>query len=219
MRLLENTTDIFEIRKKDIKLYFEVLKNPELNFTTHESSILRSTVTLLLYNIIEAVVVKLFEDYYSAIGQREYSQLPEALQELWLDFRLRKNDPHSANHQTYVNTSKDIIRLISNNQLISLPSRKVRAIMSGNADHKSIQSLFDKHGIRVSNSPIMPVLKGIKDDRNDLGHGSKTFEEVGREKTIQVLENEKNAVMTFLQELIATIACEIINIEDEAIAP
>lgn len=92
--------------------------------------------------------------------------------------------------------------MISNNVVLEeLPSD-----ISGNLDMRKIVSLSNSMGNNLGCIPNSnetgTILLKIKTERNNLGHGNKTFSSVGAELTINDLEKYKNIVIAFLDYII-----------------
>ena len=81
---------------------------------------------------------------------------------------------------------------------------KTYQLFSGNLDAREILSVFkNKYGFEFNKNELKEsVLKRIREGRNDLAHGSLSFEEYGRNLTIQDIEAMKDKVFSFLDRLI-----------------
>ena len=75
-----------------------------------------------------------------------------------------------------------------------------------NLDMRKIASLSNSMGNNLGCIPNSnetgTILLKIKTERNNLGHGNKTFSSVGAELTINDLEKYKNIVIAFLDYII-----------------
>lgn len=83
----------------------------------------------------------------------------------------------------------------------------------GNLDGVSIKETFESHGIRIktnSQNYRPDILENIKEKRNNLAHGSVSFVEAVRNNSINDIETNANFIISFLEELIATVE-EFIN--------
>ena len=80
---------------------------------------------------------------------------------------------------------------------------KYYSLYSGNLDSKKICSIFSKYGI-VFNERIRE-LQTIKDYRNKLAHGEISFEECGREISIQQIEVINQKVSGYINNAINAI--------------
>ena len=82
-------------------------------------------------------------------------------------------------------------------------------LFSGNVDARLIKEIADKYGFsyqtnfaKTNNGQNLVV---IKSNRNDLAHGIKSFEEVGRDKTIKQLLGMKEEVVEYLTQILENI--------------
>ena len=75
-----------------------------------------------------------------------------------------------------------------------------------------LKKLFELHGIQVKTSSqnYRPdILEGIKENRNNLAHGSVSFVEAVREDSISDIKRNETIVAAFLDELIVTVSAYI----------
>lgn len=223
---LRNTHQILHDRHQDIETYFNTLRHESMQNVTDEVAILRATTTLLFYNMIEATIKALFLDYYRALGQRPFDRLSAELQKLYIDLRLTENDPFTAQHSTYMKKSEDVIRSVLRSEGVSIPVSRIKEFKKvnkggGNLDVSTIQKLFNMHGIDTSEIDFPGCISRIKQERNDLSHGSKTFLEIGRNKSLtgdEGLENDKQEIKEFLEQLIGKVDEVINELERQTIA-
>jgi hypothetical protein len=82
-------------------------------------------------------------------------------------------------------------------------------IFSGNVDAKMIRSIADKYGFShctdCSKTKNGQNLLVVRETRNDLAHGIKSFEEVGRDKSIDQLLEIKEEVTEYLRQILQNI--------------
>lgn len=82
-------------------------------------------------------------------------------------------------------------------------------IFSGNVDAKLIKKTAEKYGFShftdCSKTKNGKNLLVVKVNRNDLAHGIKSFEEVGRDKTIEELLEIKEEVVEYLRQILKNI--------------
>jgi len=225
---LATTHTIFNDRMQDIEIYFSILENESVPRSRNETAILRATTTLLFYNMIEATIKNLFFDFYVALGRRPFEQLSVELQTLYIDLRLTENDPFTAKHDTYIKKSEDVIKSILYPGGVSMPvSRQDKNGFKkvnkggGNLDISTIQNLFNRHGIDTTDIRFPGCMSTIKNERNALSHGSKTFVEVGSHKELEGpegLKKEKMDIKKVLEELIEKVSHVLQELENQTIA-
>lgn len=168
------------------------------------SSVIRSNVKIMVYNIIEFSVTSLIRAIYSRIKDEGcgYAEVSEELRTLWHHAQMRKLGDPNASNETAVRISKQLLDDAIANTALKLDPRTT--IAGGNLDGDKILKLFDKHGVSINtaNTDFKAVeLKDIKDRRNDLAHGSVSFAEAGNQVTTSELATLIDNVDSFLMQL------------------
>jgi len=74
---------------------------------------------------------------------------------------------------------------------------------SGSLDSSSIKKILQKFSIECNFFEYQ--LQVIKEDRNFLAHGEKSFTEVSQTKSVQVIESNKDKIISFIEKYIAQI--------------
>lgn len=224
--------ELYNIRKQEIERFIEVIKflqNKEMIrtdegsefdkfFHSNEgiqlsyqdfSNILKSNLSLMIYNIIEFTITNLVECIYDRIEKEElaYVDINGYLQKLWTATALKFSKDPTANHTTFIKKSEDIIEKIISRSTITFRARDT--LPGGNLDGIAITETMKKHGIFVncnSDNYRPDILKNIKDKRNDLAHGSVSFVEALRDSSIDEIAEKNFLVSQFLDELVENVA-------------
>lgn len=199
---MNDVTDVFESRKNEIEVYFNVLNTKLLNSNNDEINIMRATAILLLYGMVESTITSMFTNYYKFLTGKKFNEVNETLRTLYIDLKLSDCDAKSANYQAYIRKSKEIIGNIINGDYMLFAHEKLQSISNGNLGDTQIRELFIKHGINITGILIHPCFGKIKEDRNALSHGRKTFDEVGRDLDLDDLKKYKDDIIDSLTELI-----------------
>ena len=228
--------DTYDSRKKEIENFLELMKflekkeneredgkskfseffYPETGgiLLTYQSliNILKSNVSLMIYNIIEYTVTNLIDSIYDEIrvNHLSYIDVNDSIRNLWRKTILRSvNDPN-ANFSTFLRKNEEIISAILSNNELNMYAKNT--LPGGNLDGTSIKETFESHGIQVRTSSrnYRPdILIGIKENRNNLAHGSVSFVEAMREDSIDDIRANESLVVGFLEELIETVSTYI----------
>lgn len=177
-------------------------------------NILKSNVSLMLYNIIEYTVSNLVDSIYDEIriNHLSYVDVNESIRELWRKTILKAARDPKANFNTFLKKNEEIIDAILKNTTLQMRSRNT--LPDGNLDGISIRETFESHGIYVQTSSqnYRPdILENIKDNRNNLAHGSVSFVEAVRDDSIPDIKRDEEFVIAFLEELISTVTTYIMN--------
>lgn len=211
----------FNDRKDEIDLYFEFIdfldniektenmrKSNHILYNKDVEKIIRANSLLMLYNLVESTLVTGIEEIYSALKENNitYSQVRREIREIWFNYRFSNAYDRKAHYDTYKKTAEKIITSIMLNEPLIL-DRKATGI-SGNLDATSIRDVCKKHGIQFNtpgNCHGGEKLTQVKDQRNQLAHGTLSFVECGRDFTVEDLHVIKEEVENFLSGFIDSI--------------
>lgn len=228
--------DTYDSRKNEIENFLELMKFLEQKENEREDgkskfseffypenggihltyqaliNILKSNVSLMIYNIIEYTVTNLIDSIYDEIriNHLSYIDVNDSIRSLWRKTILKSvNDPN-ANFSTFLKKNEEIISAILSNNELNMYAKNI--LPGGNLDGNSIKETFESHGIRVrtnSRNYRPDILIGIKENRNNLAHGSVSFVEAMREDSIDDIKTSEILVVGFLEELIETVSTYI----------
>lgn len=228
--------DTYDSRKKEIEDFFELMGFLEARENDREDgissfsrffhnqeggiqltyqaliNILKSNISLMIYNIIEYTVSNLIDSIYDEIriNHLSYIDVNESIRDLWRKTILKSANDPNANFSTFLRKNEEIITTILNHNALDMYSRNT--LPGGNLDGESIKAAFELHGIKVETSSqnYRPdILRGIKENRNNLAHGSVSFVEAVREDSISDIKRNGEIVFAFLGELITTVSAYI----------
>lgn len=193
-----------------IKFLRELDRAPSSSLPTAKASALvfKACTFLLLYNVVESCVRSAFGNTYDEIAgdSLAYDGVTEKIQSLWL--RQQLNVPtDSANHQTYIDLAAKVAQSASQGDVIRLESRKLP--VSGNLDSEAVRLVCAKHGIRLKVSKWAKggvELTTVKDQRNALAHGHKSFSECGRDFAVRDLERIAKQTRHFLNGFMKSVS-------------
>jgi hypothetical protein len=164
---------------------------------------LKANGFLLIYNLVESTMRNAIEaifDEFRSQGVSFDKIKPEikitVLQNLQTSF---KNLSAKKLHLKISQISVDIITATFERE----------KIFSGNVDAKVIREIAEKYGFSCrtdcSKTKDGQNLLVVRENRNDLAHGIKSFEEVGRDKTIEELLEIKEEVVEYLHQILKNI--------------
>ncbi|EGQ7859480.1 TPA: MAE_28990/MAE_18760 family HEPN-like nuclease [Vibrio parahaemolyticus] len=166
-----------------------------------ESSIIKSSYVLLLYNNLEATVSSSIEHLHDCASVCKYDELSEEFKKIYADFH-------------HYNISKKNVKEHLDNTFsgdFKFPSysdycRKV-TIFSGNIDVKSLNDFNKKYGIaRLDLRGKTPEnILVIKNKRNKLAHGEESFRKSCRSHTIAELQELGDSLKKLLDKFIELI--------------
>lgn len=168
--------------------------------------VLKACAILMLYNLMESCVRTAFSEIYESVSAEslKFSGVSEELRGLWLQQKMDGAVvPESANRDTYLEALRLVAQSISVQETILIDSRSLP--VSGNLDADRIRKLCAKHGVILK---VPKWAKGgwqlatIKDQRNALSHGHKSFSECGREYEVDDLKRITKQTVHFLKGML-----------------
>ena len=200
----------FHKRSREVSKYFIFLKSLESEDTQHGNKrikmiddellrTLRASGFLLLYNLVEATMRNGIDAIFDELQGEgvSYDQIRPELKKIVLK-NLKKRNPY---------------KLVSSIESISLDIITVgfdkQDLFSGNVDGKLIRNIAKNYGFSPNTdygkTGNGKDLRRIKENRNDLAHGFKSFAEVGKAKGADELIEIKNKVVQYLREILENI--------------
>lgn len=230
--------DTYENRKKEIEEFIELMsffEKRKMNVDEDEISfdkffyagkmsitlsyqelinILKSNVSLMIYNIIEYTVSGLVDCIYDQIRIQNlsYVDVNESIRKLWRKTVLKATKDPGANFNTFLKKNEEIIDCILTKATLDIHARE--SLPVGNLDGISIKETFESHGvmIKTNSQNFRPdILRNIKENRNKLAHGAVSFVDAVRNDSIQDFEKYEQFITLFLEELIVTVDEYIAN--------
>jgi hypothetical protein len=191
--------------KEKTKLAF-LKSDGEYQFKSPESELvktLKANGFLLLYNLVESTMRNAIEAIYD-----EFRTTGVCFDKIKPNIKITilqnlqncfKNYSAKNLHSKITQISIDIITATFERE----------KIFSGNVDAKVIRDIADKYGFShctdCSKTKNGQNLLVVRETRNDLAHGIKSFEEVGRDKTIDELLEIKQEVIEYLRQILQNI--------------
>lgn len=168
--------------------------------------ILKANSFLILYNLVESTIQDCLTAIYDAIRNDGlgYVHVRSELQSVWRRYHAKRLREASGETQ-----STEIHSLIT--------SAVQKAVMDLNADYSAVSGNLDARKIRsiarafgfsesVDNSANGgSLLVTVKEERNNLGHGLKSFSECGRDYTFSQLCDYRDQVIVYLTSVIQNV--------------
>ncbi|WP_096085493.1 MAE_28990/MAE_18760 family HEPN-like nuclease [Agaribacterium haliotis] len=197
--LSENCTRVVktgQLRRRERQVDREALK------------VMRATVMLMLYNLVESSIRSSFSFLYEEINSSEKTleDVTTKIQNEWIKQQFVNVEPISSNQVTYRDLTFKIINEVLRNEALHFDPEKLP--ISGNIDARQVRKLAERHNIH---NPIHykaregAELLTVKNQRNSLSHGNSTFTEVGNMYTVDDLQRIKKQVVTYLKSTLKNI--------------
>lgn len=179
----------FERRREQVKRYLAIVSREERQALLGASRkidldrlhLLRGGTFLILYNLVEASTRGALEAIHEDMAARriKFNQLSPALRREVVKGFKKKADPDK--HAELTDLPVDFVAA----------ALDVDQHFSGNVDSKLIRKIAGLYGFSTetdaSKTHNGADLLQIKSNRNDLAHGDKTYDEVGRSVTARDL--------------------------------
>lgn len=217
---MEIVRQIYTDRLKEIDLYYKLIDcfdtsktdtdnlKSDLFLNKQLETIVKANALLMLYNLVESTFVNSIEYLYNALKDDKITYLTTSseIQQIWLNHKFYNAYDKKAHFDTYKSTAEKIVNLIISNAPLEL-NRKATNV-SGNLDADKIRNVCKDHGIPFETPKGChggETLAKLKEQRNQLAHGTISFAECGRELTTTDVYNIKKEVVIFLQGFIGAI--------------
>lgn len=217
--------DGFRARRHEITRYLDLLQFVEesgseivsrdrarqFSIDTTTRHVLKASVFVHLYNLIESVVTQSLERVAQEIrdGGFTFGDINKAWQRCWVQELAKTNEQ--------MNPEKRLSKLLA--ICDSLLAKEVVVVKprvpGGSLDDTRIEKLLDRHGIQLSTSDrfkrivkgqvldLNGPLKVVRLRRNQLAHGLASFGDCGRDVTILQLRQWAAIVFWYLRHVIA----------------
>ncbi|NER47967.1 MAG: hypothetical protein F6J92_14980 [Symploca sp. SIO1A3] len=169
---------------------------------------LKSAGFLLLYNLVESTMRSAIETIFDSLKRERISfdDIRKELKEV-----IIKN---VKNNRSADNLLTDIQEIAVDIISASFDRNK---LFSGNLDSKQIKKIANDYGFSYQTNPHKTRngedLLTIKENRNNLAHGFKSFNEVGRDISADELVEIKKKVISYLREILQNIETYLANRE------
>ncbi|GAB1394769.1 hypothetical protein MASR1M60_29330 [Rhodocyclaceae bacterium] len=221
------TESLLSDRSIEVNAYLEFLKvaverramlsamDGELQFplTLELTHTLKANLVLLLYSAMEATLVQLLDEMHDAIGANCSSVDALNAQLLRLVLRTVKKDPKATvlSSASPLHTSLFQYWMDDWTSRTSGKDKRVDGI-SGSVDSLVFYEQLKKFGVVAQTSNDRPpahltdvALQKVKNNRNELAHGEKSFTDLGRELAVPTLETDSLAVFDTLRRIAAEV--------------
>ncbi len=169
-------------------------------------NILKSNASLMVYSIIEFTVANLVQSIYDEIKVQglSYLDVSDSIRKIWREALLKKVaiDPNTS-FNTFLRKHEAIVQDILCYKILQLTSKQT--LPSGNLGGEAIKSTFAEHGIKIftgSENYRPDLLESIKNNRNNLAHGSVSFVDAMSQQSIDDIKKTVVKVLLFLDELV-----------------
>jgi len=194
--------EYFKERRKEIVIFIRFLEAIEEEPSYQdEFKILKSQTILMLYNLIEGTVNKGIETIFNTINDDNlnHDEASEQIRIMWLRyFKLHLDD--GGQHVDRLSSVDKFINLQIHINIAKFRKTNPSYFKGGSLDSAAIKSILKKFTIEFDAPEYK--LQEIKDERNFLAHGEKSFTEIGQGKTLSDIQGTGMKVSKFLKQYV-----------------
>lgn len=221
------TESLLNDRSKEVTAYMEFLKvaverravlsakDGELNFalTLELTHTLKANLILLLYSAMEATLVQLLDEMHDAIGGNCSSADALNAQLLRVVLKTVKKDTKGTVSASTSPLHTSLFRYWLDDWASRTSGKDKRVDgISGSVDGLVFYEQLKKYGVVAQTVNDRPpehltnvALQKVKNKRNELAHGEKSFTDLGRDLALQTLESDSLAVFATLKKIAAEV--------------
>jgi hypothetical protein len=161
------------------------------------ASSLRAAAYLITYNMVEATARNAVCAVFDRLKDEaiSFDRLTIQLKRFLLAHARRKKPEELAD--AFTSIANDIVVKVFE------PSD----LFSGNVDARTLRRTAKQIGYKLNSTTrkAEPALLAVKNNRNDLAHGNKTFSEVGRDATVPDLRRHANQAILYMCEVMRNV--------------
>ncbi|MBL4911176.1 MAG: hypothetical protein JKX78_14330 [Alteromonadaceae bacterium] len=214
----------FDERKTELIKYAAFLRRLERRINKAQSSseialimplkdqlpVFKSQAILMTYNLIEGTINKAISQIFDKVSDAnlKHNELSDHLQKIWLKY-LTLNIDDGGKHKERITDINQFISSTVELELLEFRKKNKSYFGAGSLDSKRIENIFLKFSIQLTAKEFK--LQEIKNDRNFLAHGEKSFTEVGQGKTVSEIVINCRKVIEYLKKLIEQIRNYIVT--------
>ncbi|WP_195362588.1 MAE_28990/MAE_18760 family HEPN-like nuclease [Lactococcus lactis] len=161
---------------------------------------LKSNAILMMYNLVESTLNSCFQYYYDNF-ESSYDEMDDNIRKLWVKYSARQTVSNK-----FADKALEMLDNVLVRQKINLDFKYFE--LSGNADYKVVKGLLKEHSINYDPTKLGKLgkyLADIKDKRNDLAHGLKSFEDTCQNMSVNDIISYKKLVMKCMDYVIESI--------------
>lgn len=196
------------LEKPEVVLFDKTTRREKRVFQEGSLKVMKATVFLLIYNVVESSIRSAFGHLYDeiAVASMTGTDLRAELRKIWIKQQFQGLDDDSASVRTFRDLTERLVEEIADGNTVNLEGRLLP--VSGNLDADSIRQVCRKHGVVVAvhkNAAGGVEMKTVKDQRNSLAHGSSSFSDCGKQYTVTDLKRINNQAVIFVRGILRNV--------------
>lgn len=173
----------------------------EVSIHNRNRRILYSQFVLMHYSIVEGIITQAVTEWLNdaLLSKPKVEELSEEFLKYIVRCKLKKLKEQD--FSIWVTQISGLLSACAEEVILSISEKEARSMWPGNLDARKIRSeILERFGIRFIHriSRSGSDISDLKDHRNDLTHGIKSWEDVGQEYSWPDLKRISNRVLLYL---------------------
>lgn len=202
----------FEKRKQEIETYYKFILDVHVYKVAYEDKpknvkvtvikTLKSSVYLLLYNLVESTVSMCLAEIHNAINYEnvKFNDLSDSIKNIYHKYYLQNSS------KKITEKTKAYIESISKNEHIPIDFKTIcetLRLFSGNLDKKSIRETSNLYNLKIKSDKYGNSLLKVKNIRNKLAHGEFSFSDCCKDELVTEINDIIDDTIQFLTQYIS----------------
>ena len=188
-----------------VVLYHKTTRRQIRVFEEGSLKVMKATVFLLVYNVVESSIRSAFTFMYDRIKSEGMacSDLSMEMRSIWIRQQFDQMDDDSAAPRNYRQLAETLANDIMQKSAVGLSASALP--VSGNLDSSAIRRVCRSHGVGVKvhyRASGGVELETVKNQRNGLAHGSTSFSDCGQQYTVSDLKRIKQQAFIFVKGIL-----------------
>lgn len=192
----------------DVVLYHRVSRRRVRVFGQDSFKVMKATVFLLIYNLVECSIRSAFGRLYEQIETegKTLGDVRDELRQIWVGQQFRSITSEDMSPTKYRDIAQRLADEILQESVVKLSPELLP--ISGNLDADAIRKVCHLHGVSVKThhrSQGGGQLKTVRQQRNGLGHGNVSFTDCGQQYAVSDLKRIKKQAEVFVRGILKNI--------------
>jgi len=185
----------FERRASEIDEYIDYLEHLEKQggVSVTLMNTMKSSALLMMYNLVESTMTNAMQDIFDHIKTTKttFDSLTDKMKEVVLNMTKKQS-------------AAEVVRKMSGDAMtLAVACFERVGLFSGNIDTRKISDTVRDIGLSPRKGYSESVLLVIKDERNNLAHGTKSFSDCGKDYAANELRNSYEKIKVLLIKVIS----------------
>nr|WP_314547638.1 MAE_28990/MAE_18760 family HEPN-like nuclease [uncultured Massilia sp.] len=184
----------FERRVSEIEEYIDYLERLEKlgGISVTLMNTMKSSALLMMYNLVESTMTNAMQDIFDHIKSTntDFNSLTDKMKEVVLNMTRKRS-------------AADVVKKMSEDAMtLAVACFDRIGLFSGNIDTRKISDTARDIGLKPKKGYSEAALLTIKDERNNLAHGTKSFSDCGKDYAATDLRYSYEKVKALLLKVI-----------------